>query len=115
MQYHRRSEDVEAADRQEDSYEKLIDDRKLAFHSHNMKLVKWLLFLIMEGVLAVTAHTKVWSWQKLPYVESVKAVVEDVSKRAVPDYQRSLVLEVMATDRNTDEDVEIPYIRYYQL
>ncbi|KAK6059865.1 ubiquitin-activating enzyme E1 [Cooperia oncophora] len=42
----------------------------------------------------------------------VKAVVEDVSKRPVPNYQRSLVLEVMATDPNTDADVEVPYIRY---
>nr|CDJ83602.1 UBA THIF-type NAD FAD binding fold and Ubiquitin-activating enzyme and Ubiquitin-activating enzyme repeat and Ubiquitin-activating enzyme e1 domain containing protein [Haemonchus contortus] len=42
----------------------------------------------------------------------VKAVVEDVSKRQLPDYQRSLVLEVMATDPNTDADVEVPYIRY---
>ncbi|WKY05963.1 hypothetical protein Q1695_006288 [Nippostrongylus brasiliensis] len=42
----------------------------------------------------------------------VKAVVEDVSKRQVPHYQRSLVLEVMATDPNTDNDVEVPYIRY---
>ncbi|KAK6010702.1 Ubiquitin-activating enzyme e1 protein [Ostertagia ostertagi] len=42
----------------------------------------------------------------------VKAVVEDVSKRQVPPYQRSLVLEVMATDPNTDADVEVPYIRY---
>lgn len=42
----------------------------------------------------------------------VKEVVEDVSKRTVPEYQKSLVLEVMATDRNTDEDVEVPYIRY---
>ncbi|ETN83338.1 ubiquitin-activating enzyme E1 [Necator americanus] len=42
----------------------------------------------------------------------VKAVVEDVSKREVPRHQRSLVLEVMATDPNTDEDVEVPYIRY---
>ncbi|VDO18953.1 unnamed protein product [Heligmosomoides polygyrus] len=42
----------------------------------------------------------------------VKTVVEDVSKRQVPHYQRSLVLEVMATDPNTDADVEIPYIRY---
>lgn len=42
----------------------------------------------------------------------VKAVVEDVSKRQVPHYQHSLVLEVMATDPNTDADVEVPYIRY---
>ncbi|VDM27078.1 unnamed protein product [Toxocara canis] len=42
---------------------------------------------------------------------SVRTVVEEVSRRKMPAHARSLVLEVMATDKN-DDDVEIPYIKY---
>lgn len=42
----------------------------------------------------------------------IKAVVAEVSKKTIPEHARSLVLEVMATDPTTDEDVEIPYIKY---
>lgn len=41
----------------------------------------------------------------------LRKAVEEVSKRETPTYARSIVLEVMATDRN-DQDVEIPYIKY---
>uniref|UniRef100_A0A158R3T7 E1 ubiquitin-activating enzyme n=1 Tax=Syphacia muris TaxID=451379 RepID=A0A158R3T7_9BILA len=43
--------------------------------------------------------------------QDVKKVVEEVSRRPIPDYARSIVLEVMTTNEN-DEDVEIPYIKY---
>ncbi len=38
-------------------------------------------------------------------------MVEDVTKKRVPAYQRSIVLEICANDAN-DEDVDVPYVRY---
>ena len=45
-------------------------------------------------------------------VTEVRNVVETVAKVPIQSHVRSLVLEVMASDPNTDEDVEIPYIKY---
>ena len=42
----------------------------------------------------------------------MRNVVETVAKVPIQSHVRSLVLEVMASDPNTDEDVEIPYIKY---
>ena len=42
----------------------------------------------------------------------VRLVVEEVSKVPMPAHVQSIVLEMMATDPATDEDVEIPYVKY---
>lgn len=42
---------------------------------------------------------------------SMKEVVEEVTKKKIPDYVRSIVLEVIANNKD-DEDVEIPYIKF---
>lgn len=36
-------------------------------------------------------------------------LVETVSKKAVPGWQKSLLVEVMVTDEN-DEDVDVPFV-----
>jgi len=38
-------------------------------------------------------------------------VVETVSKKAVPDHARALVLEICCNDE-AGEDVEVPYVKY---
>lgn len=40
------------------------------------------------------------------------AVVENVSKKPVNHNQKYLILEVLATDSESDEDVELPYLRF---
>lgn len=39
----------------------------------------------------------------------MSVLVEEVSKRALPAWQKSLLVEVMADDKN-GEDVEVPYL-----
>jgi len=41
----------------------------------------------------------------------VSKVVETVSKKAVPDHARALVLEICCSD-DAGEDVEVPYVKY---
>ena len=36
-------------------------------------------------------------------------LVEHVSKKPVPDYQKNIIYEVTAEDQ-TEEDVEVPYV-----
>ncbi|CEF61242.1 GH24511p [Strongyloides ratti] len=42
----------------------------------------------------------------------VSKAVEDVSKIPTPTYTKYVVLEPMANSRETEEDVEVPYIKY---
>uniref|UniRef100_A0A0N5CF83 E1 ubiquitin-activating enzyme n=1 Tax=Strongyloides papillosus TaxID=174720 RepID=A0A0N5CF83_STREA len=42
----------------------------------------------------------------------VSKAVEDVSKIPTPTYTKYVVLEPMANSKETDEDVEVPYIKY---
>lgn len=39
-------------------------------------------------------------------------VVETVTKKDIPDGQLYIVLDIIATDATTDEDVELPYIKF---
>ena len=41
----------------------------------------------------------------------VVRAVEEVSHNQIPPYRKSIVLEVAATNAS-DEDVEVPYIKY---
>lgn len=41
----------------------------------------------------------------------MKAVVEEVTRREIPDYVKSIVFEVMANNKD-NEDIEVPYIKY---
>eukprot|EP01040_Poterioochromonas_malhamensis_P009078 gene9078-9832_t len=43
---------------------------------------------------------------------TLKQLVEKVTKKTVPADQRYLVFEVMATDIESDEDVELPHLRF---
>lgn len=37
-------------------------------------------------------------------------LVEHVSKKPIPSYVNFLITEVMVSDLNTDDDVEVPFI-----
>ena len=41
----------------------------------------------------------------------VKEAIETVSKIRIPDWQKAVVIEIMAEDQD-NEDVDTPYIRY---
>ncbi|VDN25146.1 unnamed protein product [Gongylonema pulchrum] len=43
--------------------------------------------------------------------QDMKDVVEEVTRKKIPDYVRSIVLDVIANNKD-DEDVEIPYIKF---
>ncbi|KAL3985654.1 ubiquitin-activating enzyme E1 family protein [Acanthocheilonema viteae] len=43
--------------------------------------------------------------------QDMKDIVEEVTKKKIPDYVQSIVLEVIANNKD-DEDVEIPYIKF---
>jgi len=42
----------------------------------------------------------------------VKAVVESVTKKTIPASQKYLILEIIVSDEDTSEEVEIPYLRF---
>jgi hypothetical protein len=39
-------------------------------------------------------------------------LVRTVTAKAIPPHVEALVVEIMVTDAATDEDIEIPYIKY---
>nr|CDP98556.1 BMA-UBA-1, isoform a [Brugia malayi] len=43
--------------------------------------------------------------------QDMKDIVEEVTRKKIPDYVQSIVLEVIANNKD-DEDVEIPYIKF---
>jgi ubiquitin-activating enzyme E1 len=42
----------------------------------------------------------------------LKDVVELVTKKPVPSAQKYLIFEMILTDLETDEELEIPYLRF---
>ena len=43
---------------------------------------------------------------------TLKAVVEAVTKKMIPVEQKYVIFEIIVTDRDTQDEVEIPYLRY---
>jgi Ubiquitin fold domain len=42
---------------------------------------------------------------------TLKAVVESVAKKDIPPEQKYLVFEMIITDPDTDDEIEVPYLR----
>ena len=43
---------------------------------------------------------------------TLKQVVESVTKKEVPPLQKYLIFEIIMTDPETDDELEVPYLRF---
>ena len=42
---------------------------------------------------------------------TLKAIAESVTKKEIPPSQKYLIFELIITDTDTDDEIDIPYIR----
>ena len=42
---------------------------------------------------------------------TLKAIAESVTKKAIPPSQKYLIFELIITDAETDDEIDIPYVR----
>lgn len=70
---------------------------------------KFFLHIIMRDYVSRIIESGINNSQLLIF--SMKEVVEEVTRKKIPDYVQSIVLEVIANNKD-DEDVEIPYIKF---
>ncbi|KAI6187519.1 hypothetical protein M3Y98_00253000 [Aphelenchoides besseyi] len=68
--------------------------------------------MLSSGVSLIYAFFTAQSKLKERMDKNIADVIADVSRKPIPDYRKTLVLDVMATGDN-DDDVEIPFIKYY--
>eukprot|EP00741_Cyanophora_paradoxa_P000065 tig00000057_g62.t1 len=66
--------------------------------------------MISCGTTLLYSNFSAAAKQRLPM--KLKDIVEQLSKTPVRPKQRHFVFEVCCSDVNTDEDVEVPYVRY---
>jgi ubiquitin-activating enzyme E1 len=43
---------------------------------------------------------------------TLKEVVQSVTKKAIPEQQKYIILELIVNDSESQEEVEIPYLRF---
>jgi ubiquitin-activating enzyme E1 len=42
----------------------------------------------------------------------MRKLVEEVTKKEIPSHANAIVFEICCNEIETDEDVEVPYVRY---
>uniref|UniRef100_A0AC35TNG8 UBA_e1_C domain-containing protein n=1 Tax=Rhabditophanes sp. KR3021 TaxID=114890 RepID=A0AC35TNG8_9BILA len=68
--------------------------------------------MISSGVSLVYSFFMNAEKRKTRMVLETSKAVQDVTKVPTPPFTKYIVLEAMCSDRATDEDVEVPYIKY---